>query len=122
MAAPKDAFIDLTEDSPDDDEDKCNKKITKKKKKKRTSLPHDRAQHLTCWVCKQGVMIHVKFVLVSGTYYCSVCDTLIKNDKMTYCSSDDCGFVWCRDCWRQKNHDIRKKDKTDMEDDDKASE
>ena len=78
MAAPKPAFIDLSNDD-DDDQHK------KHPRKKRTSLPHDRAQHLVCWICGRGVMRHKKFGLVLGRHTCVLCGNVVSGDKLSYC-------------------------------------
>ena len=117
MAAPqiKGGFIDL---SNDDDDDKDKKK---KPRKKRTSMVHDRAQNLTCWICGDGIMQHQKKVLVRGQHGCVVCGNFCENDKLTYCTNEDCRAVWCRGCWRKQNHInhvvARKQQSTDSKDD-----
>ena len=84
MAAPKIAFIDLRDDSPDHDDNESKK--NKSSKKPRISLPHDRPQNLTCWVCKKVVMIHKKKVLVPGRPSCKVCGRVL-------CSDDEYGSI-----------------------------
>ena len=114
MAAKKPAFVDLSNDDDDAKE--------KKRKKPRTSLVHDRPQNLTCWVCKEGVMVHKPLFQVVGTYQCLVCHGHIKTDKLTYCTNDKCGYIWCRGCWRIRNHKIQKEMKKTRANDTKSSE
>lgn len=87
--------VDLTLDPSNDLKDT--------KRKRRTSKIGDCEKGITCGKCNVGIITQRTVRQQAGIMNCWECENKITKDKFRYCLNEECGFIWCRDCYKAMN-------------------